>query len=408
MRKFNFGWRSMTDPSGPAFVDSLRAPLAPGSEEGGTPGTRFGRCWGQKRSPQGPAESEGPAPRARERHARALYVNVPLDLALAQSLVLPPLEPDEYAGKAWASLRVDDLDLLESHHGVLGFHRAAWGGTGWMSTVSLLVRYPHGGGRFTKGQLLLSMDFDRGPAGWMRSLKAQSWAKGVRLHRSSFEVQVAHPPLAQGAEAERSGTEEDEAFFDFLHSGAAMRAPMDPGSTYVVEVLARGPGNPALRVQGELLELPEEGAEAGENQIPASAASNAASGTYSATLLTKRFVEFVVCRPTKFLTQAPRQRCIGGGGVEWALFYSSQEGEGAVISAQGCMGLRRVGLEIAEFLASRLGLDPSVVEEAGGAVCFLQPSYVCVDHQIAPVKLLPAPVAKTPCSGGEEELAVPT
>ena len=57
--------------------------------------------------------SSSPAPQVRERHLRALYINVPVDPSLLQPWVHSPVELDLHAGRAWVSVLMDDLFKLE-------------------------------------------------------------------------------------------------------------------------------------------------------------------------------------------------------------------------------------------------------------------------------------------------------
>ena len=58
--------------------------------------------------------SSSPAPQVRERHVRALYINVPVDPSVLQRWVHSPVELDLHAGRAWVSIVVDDLFKLET------------------------------------------------------------------------------------------------------------------------------------------------------------------------------------------------------------------------------------------------------------------------------------------------------
>ena len=75
----------------------------------------------------------------RERHVRALYLNIPVPVPWLQSQLTPPAVPDVFDNKAWVSVVVDDLFRCEGAVGKSGF-MVAPGFNGWMVKVNALVR----------------------------------------------------------------------------------------------------------------------------------------------------------------------------------------------------------------------------------------------------------------------------
>ena len=76
----------------------------------------------------------------RERHVRALYVNIPVPQEWLRARLIPPAVPDVYDGKAWISVVVDDLFWLQAPMG--GGFMTVPGMNGWMMKVNALVRCP--------------------------------------------------------------------------------------------------------------------------------------------------------------------------------------------------------------------------------------------------------------------------
>jgi len=74
----------------------------------------------------------------RERHVRALYVNVPVPEKWLQKQLTPPAVPDVFGGSAWISIVIDDLSKLQTP--MFGRFVTVPGMNGWMMKVNALVR----------------------------------------------------------------------------------------------------------------------------------------------------------------------------------------------------------------------------------------------------------------------------
>ena len=86
----------------------------------------------------GTGQSKAPTPNVFENHARALYINVPVDVDTAREIAGDPLlVPSVHEGKAFVSIVVDDLDLLSFHLGAGVYVRTPM--SGWMTKVNVLV-----------------------------------------------------------------------------------------------------------------------------------------------------------------------------------------------------------------------------------------------------------------------------
>ena len=86
----------------------------------------------------GAAHSKAPSPNVFENHSRALYINIPVDVATAREIAADPvLVPSSTRKKCWVSIVVDDLDLLSFHVGAGIYIRTPM--SGWMTKVNVLV-----------------------------------------------------------------------------------------------------------------------------------------------------------------------------------------------------------------------------------------------------------------------------
>jgi hypothetical protein len=79
-------------------------------------------------------------PNVRERHTRALFINIPISKDIATSLVIDPIQPDFFRESYWLSIVIDDLDRLEAALGMGVFVSTFM--NGWLMKVNLLVRGP--------------------------------------------------------------------------------------------------------------------------------------------------------------------------------------------------------------------------------------------------------------------------
>ncbi len=76
----------------------------------------------------------------RERHVRALYVNIPVPVAWLQAQLVSPAVPDVFDDKAWVSIVVDDLFTLQAPIG--GGFLSVGGMNGWMMKCNALIKCP--------------------------------------------------------------------------------------------------------------------------------------------------------------------------------------------------------------------------------------------------------------------------
>jgi hypothetical protein len=93
----------------------------------------------------------------RERHVRALYVNVPVPVAWLQAQLVSPAVPDVFDDKAWVSIVVDDLFKIEAPMG-RGFLTMG-GMNGWMMKCNALVKSPVAPGVSWRIRLLFRSSF---------------------------------------------------------------------------------------------------------------------------------------------------------------------------------------------------------------------------------------------------------
>jgi len=292
------------------------------------------------------AEQSAPAAQVRERHLRALYINVPVPVAELQALLTPPARPQVHAGSGWISIVVDDLFQLENP--VPGGFVTVPGMNGWMMKLNALVEAPlEPGGAPVAGYQILTLDFEQtsGPSSWAKVVGARLTQR-VPSFRADFAV-------SSGA------TGETEA------------SPMAAGTPYSCAVTAEGgecEGGSEELVVVRGAELAELGDAAGAVELAA----------------------FVCAHSTKFLAQGEGESALPAvEGKPKALFCASWR-EGWSCSAEGAMLVSIAGAggegegegEVALPVLARLGLDPAL---AAGAVCFLQPEYSMVDVKNTPV-----------------------
>jgi hypothetical protein len=241
-----------------------------------------------------------PAAQVRERHLRALYINIPVDPAAMQALLLPPASPHIHAGKAWLSIVVDDLFKLESPLGPCCFMPVP-GMNGWMMKVNALVQCPPSpGAEPLCGYQILTLDFEqtRGPTSWVKVKGAQA-TQMVPTQRARFS-------MSAGA------------------SGCTDASSMAPGTACTADVTAVEGGEALVKLSGRLAALDDE---------------------------SRALCEFVVGHPHKFLAQQGSPRCgccppspatavlsgsqSGDSDIHQQLAYASWR-EGFDCSAEGC------------------------------------------------------------------------
>eukprot|EP01043_Picozoa_sp_COSAG02_P050189 COSAG02_NODE_5131_length_4604_cov_6.767592_2_plen_295_part_00 len=247
-----------------------------------------------------PASLPPAAAQVRERHLRALYINVPIEPDAMQALLLPPAVPHIHGGKAWLSIVLDDLFTLESPFGPCCFLPVP-GMNGWMMKVNALMACPpRPGAEPLCGYQILTLDFQqtRGPSSWVKTKGAQA-TQMVPTRRAHFD-------MSAGA----TGYTESSSMATGTMCSAVLKSA-DAGSELLV------------KLRGTLVPLDDE---------------------------SRALCEFVVGHPTKFLAQQGSARCgccpprlatsvLSGrdnSGTCQQLAYASWRA-GYDCSAEGCM-----------------------------------------------------------------------
>jgi hypothetical protein len=298
----------------------------------------------------GKSASKYPTPNVRERHSRALYINIPVSLDAVRRFILQPCLCDMFEDSCWISLVVDDLDVLESHS-VSGIFFTT-GMQGWMVKTNLLVRCKvptwsseHVGEvEEVPGYQILSLDFENGVGGNIKTLGARV-TQFVPTTTARFKIS--------------SGK-----------SGSTINSPLSDGLAYRAEVTScNAIRSPLISISGKLR-----------------------AGPHTDRVL--RLMEFVINRPNKFLHQVGNDFA---GYAEWTatagsdsdldpatrgkLAFSPEVGAGAEFDHTGCV-LVEVE-ELAVPILSRLDAGRTrLLDEVDltRAVCFVQPQYILVDH----------------------------
>jgi len=277
--------------------------------------------------------SSEPGPQVRERHVRALYINIPVRPDVLRSMLLPPAEPDIFNDSAWISVVVDDLFKFEAPVGP-AFMAVPFMNS-WMMKVNALIKCaPHPEAEVLHGYQILSLDFEqtRGLSGWIKKQGARATQK--------IPSRLARFAVSSGA------------------SGSTATSAMDDGTCYssvVTSTAAESDGAgqdcALVQVQGKLAPL------------------NVAAGEVTSA----DFVDFVVNRPHKFLAQR------SGTSEDSQLAFASWR-EGYDCSSTGCMRvvLEEISLPVLSRLGEEVGREMDA-DLANRAVCFLQPEYSLVD-----------------------------
>lgn len=212
-----------------------------------------------------------PSPNVRERHSKAIYINIPVRRVDVAHMVLPPCEPDEFNGTCWISVVVDDLDILESW--ILG-RFVSTGLKGWMCKLNLLVKCPiansTGHSEMVRGYQILTLDFE------------DRWGSRLKVWGARF---------TQGIPSESA-----QFNCSFGPSGRSFEAPMTDGSDVAAEMTDSN--HPLISLNGKLNSSMSE--------------SN------------KLFASFVVDRPHKFLAFEGTK-----------LAYSPESGHGSEVPVDG-------------------------------------------------------------------------
>jgi hypothetical protein len=296
-----------------------------------------------------------PTPNVRERHSRALYINIPVNQKSIQHLLCAPSVAD---GVSWVSIVVDDLDTLESY--TLGTFIPT-GLQGWMCKLNLLVKckVPSSDdsiGSLTEvevsGYQIVTIDFESGFGGIVKSLGAKLTQR-IPSETASFIVS--------------SGL-----------SGTTIDSSLENGLPYSVEMTSSEEQKPLVQLSGTI--------------------------RTSLTDEEKQFVQFVVNRPHKFLKQCNSSVDVDPPSFA-ALAYSPETGPGAVFNHEECVWidvntltassdekdlslaiLRRLGgkfrheKEVAKDKDNKEMEAPMPMLDLSRAKCFLQPYYILVDH----------------------------
>jgi hypothetical protein len=122
-------------------------------------------------------------PNVKERHSRAVYVNVPLRADKASQFLLPPCRAEEINELIWLSIVVDDLDVLQSY--VAGAFLST-GMQGWMCKTNLLVSCELPTAETVRGYQILTLDFENNIGGYVKVWGAKA-TQGVPSFRTQFK-----------------------------------------------------------------------------------------------------------------------------------------------------------------------------------------------------------------------------
>eukprot|EP00039_Didymoeca_costata_P015805 m.273818 g.273818 ORF g.273818 m.273818 type:complete len:504 (-) comp16282_c7_seq24:67-1578(-) len=110
----------------------------------------------------------------RERHSKAIFVNIPVARQNVEHLLAPDAKCDMYKGKAWITVLIDHLDVFQPY--VLGLFLTS-PFKGWMTKVSLLVKREVDG-VLVSGYQTLSLDYENGFGGLVKTVGAK-WTQKV-------------------------------------------------------------------------------------------------------------------------------------------------------------------------------------------------------------------------------------
>jgi hypothetical protein len=147
----------------------------------------------------GNSNSGTAVPNVRERHSKAIYINIPVPREQVAHLVLPPCEPEEYNGSCWVSIVVDDLDILESwvHSRFINT-----GMNGWMCKLNLLVKCPcEGSAEYISAYQILTLDFENNWGGNVKVWGAR-YTQGIPSEVASFRSSFGSSGSAHAATME--------------------------------------------------------------------------------------------------------------------------------------------------------------------------------------------------------------
>ena len=270
-----------------------------------------------------------PTPNVKERHARALYINVPVSHEIIHNVLHAPCVADQHNGHCWISIVIDDLDMLEAY--VLGTYIPT-GLKGWMCKVNLLVKCPVpsvGEANIptedVHGYQILTIDFEDVTGGQLKA-----WGAKYTQHIPSS---TAHFEVSSGV------------------SGTSIHSPLENDCPYSAVMTSNG--EPLVSVTGVLR------SSLSPQQV--------------------EFTRFVTDRPHKFLHQDCRSldKSIHRGTAS-RLAYSPEDGDGASFSHAGCVWLEAEAIALP--VLDRLGGGVLQQVDLKHAQCFIQPYYILVDH----------------------------
>ena len=121
-----------------------------------------------------------PTPNVKEKHSRALYINIPISHEYIEKLLGSNCIPDKYNDMCWISIVIDDLDMLEIYGPISG-HYYNSGLYGWMCKTNLLVNRMvpdfNGSTWSVSGYQILTLDFESGIGGSIKAMGAKATQK---------------------------------------------------------------------------------------------------------------------------------------------------------------------------------------------------------------------------------------
>ena len=283
-----------------------------------------------------------PKPNVRERHSRALYINIPIKLAAVSRFIIEPCQADAFEGSCWLSIVVDDLDILESYCASGMF--VSTGLQGWMVKTNLLVKCKvptwnkENLNETTEvsGYQILSLDFEKGLGGNIKTLGARA-TQLVPTTTARFDMS--------------SGP-----------SGSAVDSALSEGLLYSAEVTSfHSSRNPLISIRGKFRLGPHD-------------------------QRTLQLMEFAINRPNKFLKQvgddyAGYTCTMSMEDNKGRLAFSPEDGDGADFRYTECVLVDVETLSLP--ILSRLDVGEEQLLrhiDISQAVCFVQPQYILVDH----------------------------
>ena len=281
--------------------------------------------------------SQGAVPQVRERHAHALYINVPVnpEALISAGVVVAPARPALYDGTAWISIVVDDLRALETPFG--GGFIGVPGMNGWMMKSNVLVDCPKkpddGDDEDTyHGYQIITLDFEQtiGLSGWTKKVGAVSTQK-IPAYLSSFSISCG------ASKMEKISMEEGTSFSAFV-----LKSATGKGDDNTLVSLMEGTLQP--------IQTEEE----------------------------RSFVKFVTDRPHKFLLQQSSKSAAKTLVYASWRKYSSSADEVMHVKVDSTQLLLPV-------LKARLPVEVVAAIEISKCICFLQPEYRMIDYTNSPV-----------------------